>query len=269
MTAPVTARPEPVFALVLHDVAPPTWPAWQPLLDWLDARGIGPLTLLVVPHWHGRARLQDAPALVEALEQRRRRGDELVLHGYRHLDQAPACRSPASWVARRVLSAGEAECAALDGASLAALVRRGLQVFAECGWTPRGFVPPAWQMPREGIAVLAGCGLRYSAGRRHLLDVTSARRLPVPALSMSARTAWRRGLSRAWVHAEGRRLAGQAALRLAIHPGDLGHAPLLALWRRLIERLHAERRLLTKAALLECCAEPAVPPVRLAGTAAR
>lgn len=265
----MTLRSEGAFALVLHDVAPPTWPAWRPLLDWLDARGIGPLTLLVVPLWHGGIRLQDAPALVEALEQRRRRGDELVLHGHRHLDPAPAPRSPAGWVARRVLSAGEAECAALDALSFAALLRRGLQAFDDCGWTPRGFVPPAWQMPREGIGVLAGCGLHYSADRRHLVDVPASRRLVAPALSMSARTAWRRRLSQAWVRAQGRRLGGQPALRLAIHPGDLAHPQLLALWQRLIERLHAERRLVTKAALLECCAERAASAVRRAGTAAR
>jgi hypothetical protein len=46
-----------------------------------------PVTLLAVPRFHGEAA---TPELVDWLEARRRRGDELALHGWSHRDEATA-----------------------------------------------------------------------------------------------------------------------------------------------------------------------------------
>ncbi|HEV7823140.1 MAG TPA: DUF2334 domain-containing protein, partial [Burkholderiales bacterium] len=46
-----------------------------------------PLTLLVVPHYHGDTTL---PAdYLDWIAGRLHKGDELALHGYTHLDEAP------------------------------------------------------------------------------------------------------------------------------------------------------------------------------------
>src|SRR4051794_23039030 len=49
-------EPQPgAVAIALHDVSPATWRECRALLAMLDATGAGPLSLLVVPHYHYRA----------------------------------------------------------------------------------------------------------------------------------------------------------------------------------------------------------------------
>lgn len=40
--------------LVLHDVAPETWPDYRPFVEAVDALGQVPMTWLVVPDFHHR-----------------------------------------------------------------------------------------------------------------------------------------------------------------------------------------------------------------------
>ena len=62
----------------------------------LDEAGAPPLSLLVVPHYHYRAPHAGAiRAFLRAMEARLARGDELVLHGCFHVDDAPRPRSAA------------------------------------------------------------------------------------------------------------------------------------------------------------------------------
>ena len=68
-------------ALVLHDVAPQTWPDYQPFVEAVDAIGSIPITWLVVPDFHHCNSLAGADALRKLLDARVAKGDELVLHG--------------------------------------------------------------------------------------------------------------------------------------------------------------------------------------------
>nr|WP_277985177.1 DUF2334 domain-containing protein [Salinicola tamaricis] len=74
------------FSLVLHDIAPETWPDYQGFvaaIDRLSERlGPIPITWLVVPDFHGRGECRHSDALRRVLDSRLARGDELVLHGY-------------------------------------------------------------------------------------------------------------------------------------------------------------------------------------------
>ena len=45
--------------LVLHDVAPETWPDYRPFVEAVDALGQIPICWLVVPDFHRRNRLDD------------------------------------------------------------------------------------------------------------------------------------------------------------------------------------------------------------------
>lgn len=79
----------PSVLLVLHDVAPQTWPDYQPFVEAVDALGHVPMTWLVVPDFHHNNALDDHPGFRRLLDSRVERGDELVLHGYYHCDDAP------------------------------------------------------------------------------------------------------------------------------------------------------------------------------------
>jgi predicted deacetylase len=104
----------PSLAITLHDVAPATLPACRQLaalVESLDPRA--PLTLLIVPDFHGRGRADQAPEFRAWVDARLARGDEVALHGFRHVDTAPRPTRPGGWVRRQLLGGGEAEFAAL------------------------------------------------------------------------------------------------------------------------------------------------------------
>lgn len=239
-------------AVVIHDVAPATWPACQRLIDMADAIGKVPLTLLVVPHFHGGTAVADSPAFIEGLNTRRARGDELALHGYYHCDDAPAPRTLSEWVNRRVLTRREGEFAAIDPGDARKRLAAGLRLFEQLHWPVRGFVPPAWQLNRPTRAALDTCG--------HALDYVGVRsglyRLPHWQLERTANYVyspdrwWRRGMSRAVLRAEQLRARNAPLLRLSIHPADAAVPSVLAHWKEMISEACMRRVPVTKAAYM-------------------
>lgn len=88
--------------LVLHDVAPETWPDYRPFVEAVDALGEVPMTWLVVPDFHHRNPLEADEKFCKLLSRRVTRGDELALHGFYHYDDAPPPRTPGQYFMRRI-----------------------------------------------------------------------------------------------------------------------------------------------------------------------
>jgi predicted deacetylase len=235
------------LCIVLHDVAPATWPLCERLLDAVDALGAPPLTLLVVPDFHGRGRSDEDAAFVRALERRLLRGDELALHGWRHLDDAPAPRTPGAWLRRRVLTACEGEFSALARDDAQRRIENGVELFRRLGWPLAGFVPPAWLASAGTRAALAASGLRYTSTHGALIDLAANARISAPCVTASPRSRWRRAASGAWLRIAPRVLRAQPLLRAGLHPADALHAPLVDSWRRLLTQELRERVALTKS----------------------
>lgn len=238
------------LCIVLHDVAPATWPECARLLACVDALGAPPLTLLVVPDFHGRGRSDRDAAFVRALERRVLRGDELALHGWCHLDQAPAPRTPGAWLRRRVLTAGEGEFSALARDDARRRIENGMELFRRLGWPLAGFVPPAWLASAGTRAALAASGLRYTSTHAALIDLVAHARVAAPCVTASPRSRWRRAASGAWLRLAPRVLRAQPLLRAGLHPADARHAPLLEAWQRVLARELRERAALTKSQAL-------------------
>jgi len=239
------------LCIAIHDVAPATWPQCARLLAVLDASGSPPLTLLVVPDYHHRGRIDADPAFRRAIDARIARGDEVALHGYFHLDDAPPPRTPAQWLRRRVLTANEGEFAALARENAATRLQAGMELFDRLGWNARGFIAPAWLLGRGARAALRATPLRYTGTHGFLETIADGRRHAAPAISASARSAWRRWSSRCWLAAAPALAANAPLLRLALHPADARHDDLVDAWRRLVRALLARRSALTKSAALD------------------
>jgi predicted deacetylase len=237
--------------IALHDVAPATWPQCAALLGMLDAFGAPPVTLLVVPDWHGRGRIDTAPEFIAAIEQRRARGDEIALHGYFHRDDSPAPRTPTAHLRRRVLTAGEGEFADLPSDVAEARLRQGLELFERLRWHVQGFVPPAWLAGPGARRALQRVPLRWTSTHTALIDLARERRIAAPCLTASPRSAWRRTASRAWLHAASRITRDAPLVRIGLHPGDADHAEMTACWRDVLAALLASREALTKSAAIE------------------
>ena len=262
MPRPDTDTAQRAVAIAIHDVSPATWPECRELLAMLDDAGAPPVTLLVIPEHHRGAGVLHDHAFVRAMNARLARGDELALHGYFHLDDAPAPRTPRQWFARRMLTRAEGEFAALDERESAARIARGVALFDELGWPLAGFVPPAWLLGSGARSALSQCAHRfeYVTVRSGIYHLPAWRFEPTANLCYSPDTAVRRAVSRAVIRLELRRANTRPLLRISLHPPDLRGAGVLRHWRRLVGDALAGRSAVTKREWARRFRAPGPPP---------
>ncbi|TFF41199.1 DUF2334 domain-containing protein [Pseudomonas sp. RIT623] len=236
--------------LVLHDVAPETWPDYQPFVQAIDELGNVPMTWLVVPDFHHRNALTRSPTFCRLLERRLACGDELALHGYYHADDGPPPRGPGEFFMRRLYT-HEGEFYSLDQAQALQRLEAGLALFGQQGWPVAGFVAPAWLMSAGTRQALRQLPLRYTSTPQHLYRLPDFTAYSAPGLVWSARSAWRRGLSKALSDWQCRRWRDAPTLRLGLHPVDMRHASARNYWLDTLRQLLAEgREPLTKSTWL-------------------
>jgi len=257
----------PLCCISLHDVAPATLDECRVVLDFLDGMNAGPLALLVVPDYHGRGRVDRDPRFVSFIDDRIRRGDEVVLHGLRHVDAAPLGPGVREWLERRVYTAGEGEFSRLDAPAARRALLRGLAILRGAGWHPTGFVAPAWLMSPGTLEALVDLPFEYCSTRSEVVLLGTGTRLVAPSLVVSSRSAGRRAASIAWNAALARVNARQRVIRAALHPSDLRHAGIRRLWRRLLAPLVDTRRIVTEAQLVPRWRRASQPRDRMRRTA--
>jgi predicted deacetylase len=238
-----------LLCISLHDVAPATLSDCANTVAFLDDLRLGPLALLVVPDYHGLGRADRDGRFAAFIESRLVRGDEIVLHGYRHVDAAPPAGDVRDWLTRRIYTDSEGEFARLDFEAARSRILRGLVVLHSAGWYPIGFVAPAWLMSTQAQCALEATPLRYVATRQAVVALQSGQSIPAPSLVVSTRSTWRRALSPIWNQALLERHATRRVVRAALHPADLRYPAMERLWRRLFSRLH-DREVVTEAQLL-------------------
>jgi len=236
--------------LVLHDVAPETWPDYQPFVQAIDRLGNVPMTWLVVPDFHHRNALGRSPTFCRLLERRLAQGDELALHGYFHTDDGPPPRSASEFFMRRVYT-HEGEFHGLTEADALLRLEAGLEVFDRHGWPVAGFVAPGWLMSEGTRRALRRLPLRYTSTPHYLYRLPEFTAIKAPGLVWSARSAWRRGLSQMLCDWQCRHWRNAGTLRLGLHPVDMRHRSSRDYWLRTLQTLLAQgRQPLTKSAWL-------------------
>ncbi|MDT6920971.1 DUF2334 domain-containing protein [Pseudomonas atacamensis] len=232
--------------LVLHDVAPSTWADYQPFVEAVDALGDVPMTWLVVPDFHRHDALDANPAFRQVLDARVARGDELALHGYYHDDQEPMPNNPRDWFMRRVYT-HEGEFYRLSREAALARLHAGLDMFQRYDWPVHGFVAPAWLMSDGTRQALRELPLSYTSDPQHLYRLPDFSAIDAPGLVWSARSAWRRGLSKILSEQREQRWREASVIRLGLHPVDMRHRFSRDYWLHTLQRLLAEGRMpLTK-----------------------
>ena len=222
----------------IHDVAPPNLAAVRRLWQLCRDAGVMP-ALLVVPDWHGSAPIEREPRFLAWLRGAVADGAELLLHGERH-DEAGRPRTLADEVRAAGKTAREGECLTLDAPELEALVARGLARLRILGFSPRGFVPPAWLMRADARPGIYAAGAAFTEDERAIYFATG-RRVTAPALRWSTRSAFRANTSVLVSEWRWRRQRRSPVMRIALHPADLNHAGVTRSVERALARWTAGR----------------------------
>jgi uncharacterized protein len=238
-----------LLCISLHDVAPATLDDCANTLAFLDDLRLGPVALLVVPDYHGLGRADRDHRFTAFIESRILRGDEIVLHGFRHVDMAPPDTGMRDWLERRVYTDREGEFSRLDFDTARTRILRGLSVLRSAGWHPNGFVAPAWLMSEGTREALDDLPLQYCSTRQAVVLLESDRTIPAPSLVVSTRAPWRRAASYIWNQTISRCHSAKPIIRVALHPRDLRYPAIERLWRTLLSQLD-ERRVVTERQLV-------------------
>lgn len=239
----------PLLCISLHDVAPATLDDCASTLAFLDDLGLGPVALLVVPDYHGLGRADRDPRFTAFIQSRILRGDEIVLHGFRHPVATAPTRRLRECLVRRIGIDSDGEFSRLDFGAARTRILRGLSIMRSAGWQPTGFVAPAWLMSEGTREALVGLPLHYCSIRDAVVILESDRRIAAPSLVVSMRGAcgW------AAAHARNRvvlaRHSTSPIIRAALHPRDLAYPTVRRLWRTLLAQL-ADRRSVTEGWLV-------------------
>jgi len=236
-----------LLCVSIHDVAPATWPDCLRLVQAIRAVADIPLTWLVVPHYHFRP--ERSSAMEACLDVAQGRGDELCLHGYSHLDTEANGGGLRKRFLRNVYTRREGEFAALEEAEARRRLELGRAWFAERGWTPEGFVPPAWLLGEGAWRALRASGFRYTTTFSHFHCLESGRATLSPSMVYAARNRSGRILSPRVADATAAMLAHKPLVRFSLHPPDARYPELVGHIQRVLERLLASREAVTK---LEC-----------------
>jgi predicted deacetylase len=237
------------MCVVVHDVAPGTWAATRRLLATITQVGTMPVTLLAVPRYHGEQR---DPAFEHWLMDRAAGGDEIALHGYRHLDDG----EPRGWIdsfTRRTYTRGEGEFSDLSFDEAMLRIDAGLAWLHELGVRPDGFVAPAWLLGPEAWRAVRAQAFRYTCTLRriHFLDAdrmqghTQERSIACQSQVYSHSTAWRRGMSVIWNDSLAWLQRGQPLVRMELHPADADHAIIKSSWQKNLRAQLDTREVLT------------------------
>jgi predicted deacetylase len=238
-----------MLCVSIHDVAPATWADCQRLVRAIREVADIPLTWLVVPHYHFRP--ERSAAMEAGLDAALSRGDELALHGYSHLDTEAAGGGLRARFLRNVYTQREGEFAALGHDEARRRLELGLAWFAERGWTPTGFVPPAWLLGEGAWQALRESSFTYTTtfSHFHVLQGGASPVAPVksPSMVYAARNRGGRWLSPRVADATAAMLADAPLIRFSLHPPDARYPELMRHTQRVLERLLARRSAVTKA----------------------
>jgi uncharacterized protein len=212
------------LAVALHDVEPRSFARAKEIREWLLHRGVGQVTLLVIPAADLHPIGARAPALAAWLRGRVACGDSVAQHGLAH----KASTTP-NWP-RNVLANWQggqaAEFPGLGREDAAKRVHTGRRLLREIELDPRGFVAPGYAYTRALRGVLCD-SFEWFAELRTVRG-GAGRNVRSRALCLGSSTRLKRALSptlvRAASHGRGR------VMRIDIHPADFdlpGHVATL------------------------------------------
>jgi predicted deacetylase len=225
-----------VLAVALHDVEPRSFARAREIREWLGHRGVGRVTLLVIPAADLHPIGTRSPELAAWLRRRVACGDAVAQHGLVH-QAGGRPRWP-----RRTLAAWQggsaAEFPGLDRDDAARRVATGQRLLREIELEPHGFVAPGYAYTRPLRAILTESHDWFADLRaihcRHG-DIHAR------ALCLGSSTTLKRTLSPPFVRAAARSIG--EVMRLDIHPEDFDRTSHRETLQAILDQARAQDRI--------------------------
>jgi uncharacterized protein len=208
----------------LHDFHPKSLTAIRGQIEFLTSLGVQNYSILVIPQYHHKKRLQDDAPSLAYLNERHAANDDLVAHGYYH-DRVGQGKGSIFWT--KLYTANESEFHSISDGEVRHRLTRAQTLWAENGWQLHGFIAPAWLMPEEQDVILKRMNFTYTTRLKYFQNLRTLKKTETQSLCYSTRAQWRRNVSLRWNKwLFDRLLKTKDVIRLSLHPGDLQFEPI-------------------------------------------
>lgn len=213
----------------IHDVGPGFASEIERLADRLSDRlGGNRFAMLVVPNHWGEHPLAGNAVFAGRLRRWSDEGIEIFVHGWFHRDTATHSRV-AGFKARH-MTAGEGEFLGLSAAEAGRRMADGKALIEDIIGRPvAGFVAPAWLYGPGALEALASAGFALAEDHMRVWRADNGAVLARgPVITWASRTPQRTASSLAFAALARVALRSLETVRIAVHPGDVTKASLLA-----------------------------------------
>jgi uncharacterized protein len=230
MTSLATAESLPILATAsarkdflvvsIHDVAPSKREIVEKIISDLARKGVRVCSLLVVPDYHHEGLFSQDRQFVSWLRDLEAAGHEIVIHGYFHERPTRDGETLRDKFFTRFYTQREGEFYDLNYDEALRRITKARDEFRAAGFTPRGFIAPAWLLNTDGERATRDADLEYTTRLTSVRDLRSGETFPARSLVYSVQSHWRRVTSRAWNRTLMELTKNKPLVRLGLHPPD-------------------------------------------------
>jgi predicted deacetylase len=121
----------------------------------------------------------------------------------------------------------------------------GARWFQRNEWPLHGFVAPAWLMSDGTWDAVTRMSFAYTCTLREVYDLRNRQTVHSHSLVYSARSGWRRALSRPVNRMVAKSIAANPLVRLELHPWDADYPAMRQSWQHLLGRFLEQRPAMT------------------------
>ncbi len=200
----------------IHDVTPPHWVQVKEILERLSTMGVRKRSLLVIPNFRGQWRVNEHPGFVEWLSDCHREGDEIVLHGYEHVEVQRA-QGIRDRIKNRLYTKGEGEFLSFNYEEARNRIQAGIELFTEVGLKSHGFVAPAWLISQPALRATKDLGFEYTNSYLKICDLPRGKSILAPTMVFGPGNL-NEDLSLRLQQLLSKLIRGRSVVRIVIHP---------------------------------------------------
>ncbi len=236
----------------IHDATPKFRKELNGIISELDQRKVTPRSVLVIPNYKQKYNILFDEEFVFWLSQLKSKGDELVQHGYDHIQQTTILKNKKNYSLQEknleMYAREYAEFQNIDYNEAKRRIQKGKEIMRLAGIVPVGFVAPVWLVNPESEKAIKNEGFRYMALVNSLRIFSSSKDLESEVVGFASSPRIIDYLLRFYdLYLTKIRLINRELVQVAIHPQDLWNTKTFKYALKIIDELRNNRQLITYA----------------------